>query len=59
MKRTIAMMIVFLLILGGIPLSVAAESTVGKVQQKVDALPALSSVESVEGETYAQAFTQA
>ena len=59
MKRIIAMLIVFLLLLGCVPLTVAAEGTVEQVQQKVDALPALSSVESVESEAYAQAFTQA
>ncbi len=59
MKRTIAMMIVLLLLLGGIPLSVAAQSTVEQVQQKVDALPMLSSVGTVESEAYARAFAQA
>ena len=59
MKRIIAMLIVFLLLLGCVPLTVAAEGTVEQVQQKVDALPVLSSVESVESEAYAQALTQA
>ena len=59
MKRTIALFIAVLLILGLFPFGVVAESSVQEVQKKVDILPELSGVESVEGESFAQAFVMA
>ncbi len=59
MNRIVAMVIVFLLLLGCVPLTVFAEDTVKQIQQKVEALPLLSSIDSVESDGYAQAFSQA
>ncbi len=59
MKRTITMLIVCLLILGVFPLTAFAQSALQEVQAKVEALPMLSSVETVESEAYTKALASA